>query len=75
MTDFPGLDIVDYRDLPDGVWQPERLSNERNALGRPTNRIMYLWLFGRQDSLCAQLVSHGWAFIGPIHLLVSPGAL
>ena len=74
MANFPGLDLVNYLDLPDGIWQPERLSDAHNALGLPPKRIMYLWLFDRHDSLCGQLVSHGWTFIGPIHLLVSPGA-
>ena len=74
MTDFPGLEFIDYCGLPDGVWEPGRLTNARNAIGRRPPKIAYLWLFDRHDSLCGQLVSHGWVFIGPVHLLVSPGA-
>ena len=74
MADFPGLEFIDYRNLPNSDWKPDQISNTHNARGSLPKKIMYLWLFDRHDSLCGQLVSHGWVFIGPIHLLVSPSA-
>jgi hypothetical protein len=74
MTEFPGLEFINFMDLPVGDWQPDLISNTVNAIGNQPKNIMYLWLFNRHDSLCCQLVSHGWVFIGPVHLLVSPGA-
>ncbi|MEZ5534567.1 MAG: hypothetical protein R3F02_02980 [Thiolinea sp.] len=72
MGSFPGLTHIDYRDLPDGRWQPETLSDQANAAGKPPRPLLYLWVFERPNSLCGQLVTHGWAFLGPVHLLVSP---
>lgn len=72
MSNFPGLQHLDYRDLPDGYWQPDKLSDRINAAGKPPLSLLYLWVFERPDSLCGQLVTHGWAFLGPVHLLVSP---
>lgn len=72
MSKFPGLHYIDYQDLPDGIWQTDTLSDQSNALGKPPRPLLYLWVFERPDSLCAQLITHGWTFLGPVHLLVSP---
>ncbi|MBU1233176.1 MAG: hypothetical protein KKD01_00155 [Proteobacteria bacterium] len=73
-NDTPELDIIDYSDLPDGDWNPKLVSNTQNAMGVSPLSIMYLWIFERPDSLYGQLIAHGWAFLGPVHLLVSPSA-
>ncbi len=74
MSSYPGLRLVDYQNLSDGDWNPAAISDEYNAMGSTPPRILYLWIFNRPNSLCGQLITHGWAFIGPIHLLVSPAA-
>lgn len=74
MSDYPGLQFINYQTLSDGVWKPGQITDHSNAFNSPPIRIMYLWLFDRQDSLCGQLVSHGWTSIGPVHLLISPAA-
>ena len=68
------LSIIDYSELPDGDWNPKLVSNTQNAMGVAPFPIMYLWVFERPDSLYGQLITHGWAFLGPLHLLVSPSA-
>lgn len=68
------IQIIDYRDLAESIWQPKSLSNTHNAMGFTPMPILYLWIFERPDSLCGQLITHGWAFLGPIYLLVSPSA-
>ena len=64
--------IIDYSELPDGGWDSKLVSDTQNAMGVYPFPIMYLWIFERPDSLCTQLISHGWAFLGSVHLLVSP---
>ena len=66
--------VIDYATLPDPTWREEQVSDTRNAAGTRPFPLMYLWIFERPDSLCAQLVSHGWVCLGPVHLLVSPNA-
>lgn len=70
----PRLPVIDYSALPDPRWSQEQVSDTRNAAGAKPYPLMYLWIFERPDSLCAQLVSHGWVCLGPLHLLVSPDA-
>lgn len=69
-----GFQVVDYGSLKGGTWQPERISNQCNALGGVPAPILYLWVFERPDSLSGQLISHGWVQLGPLHVLVSPEA-
>ena len=66
--------LVEIDDLPDGAWEPERISSTRSALGIEPVRLLYLWVFERPDDLRVQLIGHGWTLVGPVHLLLSLGA-
>lgn len=66
--------IVDYDMLSDGPWSPDSVTDAHNAFGEFPHPMLYLWVFERPDSLCAQLVTHGWTKLGPMHLLIGPDA-
>jgi hypothetical protein len=68
------LQVLDYTELPDPAWNQGQITDTRNAAGARPFPLMYLWIFERPDSMCTQLVAHGWACLGPVHLLVSPEA-
>jgi hypothetical protein len=69
-----GFQVIDCGSLKGGTWQPERISNQCNALGAVPAPFLYLWVFERPDSLSGQLISHGWVQLGPLHVLVSSEA-
>ncbi len=69
-----GLEVFDYTQLPDPAWNQQGVTDSSNAAGSVPFSLMYLWIFERPDSMCTQLVAHGWACLGPVHLLVSPEA-
>ncbi len=73
-NDQPEFRLIDLQDLPESNWNPAQISSHQNAIGTSPFPILYLWNFSRQDSLRVQLVNHGWAFLGPVQLLVSPAA-
>lgn len=66
------LEVLDYRELRDPVWNQGEITDLNNAAGSKPFPLMYLWIFERPDSMCTQLVAHGWVCLGPVHLLVSP---
>ena len=68
------LEVLDYAELPDLVWNQTEITDNNNAAGSKPFPLLYLWIFERPDSMCTQLVAHGWACLGPVHLLVSPEA-
>ncbi len=72
--DSESLRVSDYSSLPDGSWNTSLISDSQNAMGVKPFQIMYLWVFERPDSLCAQFVANGWVFLGSVNLLVSPNA-
>lgn len=64
---------VRLSDLSVPSWDPDAASDERNGLGGPPMRVLFLWPFARPMNLRAEVVGHGWATIGPVHLLLRPG--
>ena len=65
--------VVSLDEQPEPGWTPDAVSASRNAIGRPAERILFLWPFARPINLRAQVIGHGWAQIGPVHLLLRPG--
>lgn len=67
------LELVRLGDYERTPWEPESVGAGSNALGLPPQRVLFLWPFARPTNLRVQVIGHGWAQIGPVHMLLRPG--
>lgn len=70
----PKFSILHALSLPAVPLDLESIADQRNAVGEPPLRVLYLWVFASQYDQ-GGFETEGWPQLGPVHLLLNSTAL